>query len=111
MKAIRVYSLGGPEALRLEEVEIPRPGQGQALLRIEAIGVNFVEIYQRTGLYKVPTPFTPGGEAAGTVEAVGPGVTTVRPGDRVGSVTVLGAYAEYALARRDFVFPLPENVR
>ncbi len=110
MKAIRVYSLGGPEALRLEAVEIPRPGQGQALLRIEAIGVNFVEIYQRTGLYKVPTPFTPGGEAAGTVEAVGPGVTTVRPGDRVGSVTVLGAYAEYALAPAEGLVPLPDRV-
>jgi NADPH2:quinone reductase len=110
VKAIRVHSLGGPEVLRLEEVEIPRPGAGQALLRIEAIGVNFVEIYQRTGLYKTSTPFTPGSEAAGTVEAVGPGVTTVRPGDRVGSVTVLGAYAEYALAPAEGLVPLPERV-
>lgn len=110
MKAIRVHSTGGPEVLRLEEVEVPRPGQGQALLRIEAIGVNFVEIYQRTGVYQTPTPFTPGGEAAGTVEAVGPGVTTVRPGERVGSVTVLGAYAEYALAPAEGLVSLPERV-
>src|SRR6185312_7976974 len=101
VKAIRVHSTGGPEVLRYEEVPKPTPGPGQALLRIEAIGVNFVEIYQRTGLYKVPLPFTPGSEAAGTVEAVGPGVTIVKPGDRVGSVNVLGAYAEYAIAPAD----------
>ena len=110
MKAIRVYQPGGPEVLKLEDTEIPRPGPGQALLKIEAIGVNFVEIYQRTGLYKQATPFTPGSEAAGTVEAIGPGVTTVRPGDRVGSVNVLGSYAEYALAPAERLVPLPDEV-
>jgi NADPH2:quinone reductase len=110
VKAIRVHSNGGPEVLRLEEAEIPRPGPGQALLRIEAIGVNFLEVYQRTGLYKIPTPFTPGGEAAGIVEEVGPGVTTVRPGDRVGSISVLGAYAEHALAPAEGLVPLQDRV-
>jgi NADPH:quinone reductase len=110
VKLIRVHAHGGPEALQLEEAEIPHAGPGQALLRIEAVGVNFVEIYHRTGLYKMPVPFTLGAEAAGTVEAVGPGVTTVRPGDRVGSVNVLGAYAEYALAPADRLVPLPDKV-
>jgi len=110
VKVVRVHQPGDAGVLRLEEAEIPRPGPGQALLRIEAIGVNFVEIYQRTGLYKVPLPFTPGSEAAGTVEAVGPGVTIVKPGDRVGSVNVLGAYAEYALAPADRLVTIPDGV-
>jgi NADPH:quinone reductase len=110
VKVIRVHTLGGPEVLQVEEAEAPHPGPGQALLRIEAVGVNFVEIYHRTGLYKVSVPFTLGSEAAGTVEAVGPGVTTVRPGDRVASINVLGAYAEYALAPADRLVPLPDRV-
>ena len=110
MKVVRVHQTGDAGVLRVEEAEIPRPGPGQALLRIEAIGVNFVEIYQRTGLYKVPVPFTLGSEAAGTIDAVGPGVTGVKPGDRVGSVNVLGAYAEYALAMADRLVPIPDGV-
>jgi NADPH:quinone reductase len=110
VKVTRVHALGGPEVLQVEEAEVPHPGPGQALLRIEAVGVNFVEIYHRTGLYKVPVPFTLGAEAAGTVEAVGPGVTTVRPGDRVASVNVLGAYAEYALVPAERLVPLPDRV-
>jgi NADPH2:quinone reductase len=110
MRAIRVHQPGGPEVLQLEDLEIPRPGPGQALLRIEAVGVNFIEIYHRTGLYKQTTPFTSGSEAAGTVEVIGPGVTTVRPGDRVGSVNVLGSYAEYALAPAERLVPLPDGV-
>jgi NADPH:quinone reductase len=110
VKVIRVHALGGPEVLQVEDAEVPHPGPGQALLRIEAVGVNFVEIYHRTGLYKVPVPFTLGTEAAGTVEAVGPGVTTVRPGDRVASVNVLGAYAEYALVPAERLVPLPDRV-
>jgi NADPH2:quinone reductase len=110
MQVIRVYQTGGPEVLRVEDVEVPRPGPGQALLRIEAVGVNFMDIYQRTGLYKATPPFTPGSEAAGTVEAVGPDVTTVRPGDRVGSINVLGAYAQYALAPAERLVPLPDGV-
>jgi NADPH2:quinone reductase len=110
VNAIRIHAHGDASVLRLEDAEVPRPGHGQALLRIEAVGVNFVEVYQRTGLYQQPLPFTPGSEAAGTVEAVGPGVTLVQPGDRVGSVNVLGAYAEYAVAPAEKLVPLPDRV-
>jgi NADPH2:quinone reductase len=110
VKAIRIHAHGDASVLRLEDAEVPRPGHGQALLRIEAVGVNFVEVYQRTGLYQQPLPFTPGSEAEGTVEAVGPGVTLVQPGDRVGSVGVLGAYAEYAVAPAEKLVPLPDRV-
>jgi NADPH2:quinone reductase len=110
VKLVRVRAHGGAEVLQVEEAEVPHAGPGQALLRIEAVGVNFIEIYHRTGLYKLPVPFTPGTEAAGTVEAVGPRVTTVRPGDRVASINVLGAYAEYALAPAERLVPLPDRV-
>ena len=110
MKLIRVHAHGGAEVLQVEEAEVPSAGPGQALLRIEAVGVNFIEVYHRTGLYKMPLPFTLGTEAAGTVEAVGPGVTTVRAGDRVASINVLGAYAEYALAPAERLVPLPDRV-
>jgi NADPH:quinone reductase len=110
VKAIRIHATGDAGALRQDEVEVPRPGPGQALLLVEAVGVNFVEIYHRTGLYKVPLPFTLGSEAAGTVEAVGSGVTLVQPGDRVGSINVLGAYAEYALVEAERLVPLPDRV-
>src|SRR5581483_9922114 len=95
MKAIRVHATGGPDVLRYEAVAQPAPGPGQALVKVEAAGVNFIDIYQRRGLYPVPLPFTPGQEAAGTVAAVGPGVADVKPGDRVAYTGVLGAYAEY----------------
>ena len=85
MKAIRVAAPGGPEVLRLEEIPTPVPGKGEALIRIAAAGVNFYEIYQRTGQYPTPTHFIPGGEASDVVERVGPGVTEVKPGDRVGA--------------------------
>jgi len=78
MKAIRVEAPGGPEVMKLVELPTPAPGNGQALVRVEAAGVNFVDIYQRSGAYKMPLPFTPGQEGAGVVEAVGPGVTEVR---------------------------------
>jgi NADPH2:quinone reductase len=110
MNAIRVHQTGDAGVLRLETIADPTPGPGQALVRVEATGVNFIEIYQRTGLYKVQLPFTPGTEGAGTVEAVGPGVTTVRQGDRVASVNLLGSYAELALAPADRLVPLPDRV-
>src|SRR5689334_11761838 len=97
MRAMRVNAFGGPEVLRLEEIETPRPGPGQALVRQEAAGVNFIDVYQRTGLYPNQLPLTLGQEGAGTVEAVGPEVTEVRPGDRVAYTGVMGAYAEYAV--------------
>ena len=83
MKAIRAHQPGDHQVLRAEEVPVPSPGPGQVLLRIEAAGVNYIDVYERTGLYKVAMPFTPGKEAAGTVEAVGEEVTGVRKGDRV----------------------------
>jgi NADPH:quinone reductase len=110
MQAIRVSAPGGPDALRLEEVPTPEPGHGQVRVRVEAAGVNFVEIYQRKGQYKMALPFTPGAEAAGTVDAVGPDVTDVQVGARVASVDVRGSYAQYALVNADRVVPIPEGV-
>jgi len=110
MKAIRVHAPGGPEALRYEDVEQPVPGPGQVLVKIEAAGLNFIDVYQRTGHYKVPVPFTLGQEAAGTVAAVGPGVTEPKVGDHVAYTTVLGAYAEYAVVPADRVVTLPDGV-
>ena len=110
MRAIRVHATGGPEVLQLEQVDVPVPGPGQALIRIEAAGLNFIEIYYRTGLYQRPLPFTLGEEAAGSVEAVGPGVSTVRPGDRVATINALGSYAEYVLVPADRLVPLPDRV-
>jgi NADPH2:quinone reductase len=110
VKAIRVHAAGGPEVLRFEEVPVPVPGAGQVVIRVEAAGVNFVDVYHRTGLYPVPLPFTPGREAAGVVEQVGEGVASCRAGDRVVSESLLGGYAEYALAAAERVVPLPDRV-
>jgi len=110
MKAIRVHAPGGPDALRYEEIERPAPGPGHLLVKIEAAGVNFIDIYQRSGHYKVPLPVTLGQEAAGTVSAVGPGVAEPKVGDRVAYTTVLGAYAEYAVVPADRVVVLPDGV-
>jgi NADPH2:quinone reductase len=113
MKAIRVHQFGGPEVLKLEEIPTPKPDTGQVLVRVRAIGVNPYDTYMRAGTYaiKPPLPYTPGSDAAGTVEAVGPGVTKVKPGDRVyTSRTLTGAYAEYALALEEQVYRLPGNI-
>ncbi|MES1240084.1 MAG: quinone oxidoreductase [Acidobacteriota bacterium] len=110
MKAIRVESPGGPEVLRYEDIPDPVPAEGQALVRVEAIGVNFIDVYHRTGLYKVPLPFTLGQEAAGTVEAVGPGVTGLAVGDRVAYAGVMGAYAEKAAVPAERLVKLPEGL-
>ena len=110
MHAIRVHQTGGPEVLRYESVERPSPGPGQALVKIDAVGVNFIEVYQRTGLYKAPLPFIPGTEAGGTVVEVGTGVTTVRVGDRVASQGFAGSYAEFSLAPAERLVKLPDGV-
>jgi NADPH:quinone reductase len=110
VKAIRVHETGGPEVMRLEELPTPNPGQGQALVKVEAIGVNFVDIYNRSGLYKNPLPFTPGSEGAGTVEGVGPGVTEVKVGDRVGWAQVGGSYATHVVAPAQKLILIPEGV-
>jgi NADPH2:quinone reductase len=111
MKAIRVSAPGGPEALRLEEIAELSPRAGEALVRVEAIGLNFLEVYFRLGLYKpAGYPFTPGGEAAGIVERVGSGVTGLKPGDRVATVNALGAYAEKALVSESRLVVIPDGV-
>ena len=110
MKAIRVHSPGGPEALRYEDVPQPSPAAGDVLVKVEAAGVNYIDVYQRTGMYKVATPFTLGQEAAGVVTAVGPGVSDPKPGDRVAYTSILGAYAEYAVVPADRVVVLPDGV-
>lgn len=107
MKAIVVERPGGPEALVVRETALPEPGPGEARVRIHAIGVNFIDIYHRTGLYPLPLPFTPGSEAAGVVDAVGAGVTEVKPGDRVAYAMHRGAYAEYAVVPARLLAPLP----
>lgn len=110
MKAIQIHETGGPEVLKPVELPIPEPGQGQVLIRVEAIGLNFVEIYFRKGVYKATLPITPGSEAAGTVEEVGPGVTGFAAGDAVASVSVLGSYAEYALVPAAQLVKIPKGV-
>jgi NADPH2:quinone reductase len=113
MKAIRVHEFGAPEVMRLEEVREPQAGAGQVLVRVRAAGVNPVETYIRSGAYAVKPalPYTPGGDAAGTVEAVGEGVARVRVGDRVYTAGSLsGTYAELAVCSESQVQPLPENV-
>src|SRR5256886_6827944 len=110
MKAIRVHTPGGPEALRLEDIPEPKPEAGQAVVKIEAAGVNFIDVYQRTGLYKVPLPFTLGQEAAGSVAALGTGVSEPRVGTRVAYCGILGAYAPYAVVPADRLVVLPDAV-
>lgn len=110
MKAIRVHQPGGLEALQLEEIPIPSPGEGQALVRLQAIGVNFIDTYKRSGLYNVPTPFTVGEEGAGVVEAVGPGVVGLKPGDPVVYSNVQGSYAEYAVVPADKLVRIPAGL-
>src|SRR5262249_52853009 len=97
MKAIQVKRCGSPEVLEVVGIQKPSPGPKQALVKIEAAGVNYIDIYFRTCLYKADLPFTPGMEAAGVVEAVGPDVTEVAEGDRVAYAMARGSYAEYAL--------------
>jgi len=110
MKAIRIHAPGGPEVLRLEEVPEPTAGPGQAVVKLEAAGLNFIDIYFRTGQYKAAYPMIPGLEGAGTVTAVGPGVTEVRPGDRVAYTGVPGSYAQVNVCPADRLVKLPEGL-
>ena len=110
MLSIRVHQPGGPDVLRLEEVPDPQPGPGELLIDVEAIGVNFIEIYQREGQYPMQRPFTPGSEAAGTVRAIGSGVDDVRVGDRVVSQSVRGAYAQRAVVPAARAVRIPDGV-
>jgi NADPH2:quinone reductase len=110
MKAIRVHQYGGPEVLRYDEVPLPEPAPGLARVKIEAIGLNYIDIYQRTGLYPLKLPFTLGMEGAGVVDAIGPNVTEVRKGDRVAYAMEVGSYAEYAVVPAWKLVPLPRNI-
>jgi NADPH2:quinone reductase len=113
MKAIQVHRFGGPEVLELYEVPTPKPGPGQVLVRVHAAGVNPYDTYMRNGSYAVKPqlPYTPGSDAAGTVEAIGEGVKKVKAGDRVYTATTLtGAYAEYTLADESKIYPLPQKI-
>jgi len=110
MRAIRMRETGGPEVLQVQQVPVPQPGEGQALVRVAWAGVNFIDIYKRKGLYRVPLPATLGEEGAGVVAAVGPGVTEVSTGERVAWTSVAGAYAEYALIPAARLVSLPLQV-
>jgi NADPH:quinone reductase len=110
MRAIRVERFGPPEVLTPVELEPPRPGPGRLLVDVAAAGVNFVDVYRRSGVYQVPLPFVPGAEGAGRVTAVGEGVTEFTPGDRVGWVAGPDSYAEQVVLESAKAIPLPEGV-
>jgi NADPH2:quinone reductase len=110
MKALRVHQYGGIDAIKYEDIPMPEPGAGEARVRIEAAGINYIDVYQRTGLYQLKLPFTLGMEGAGTVDAIGSGVTEVKKGDRVAYSMIPGAYAEYAIVPAARLVPLPENI-
>src|ERR1700749_4426665 len=110
MKAIRFEQVGGPEVLKFEDVDLPPPGPGQVRVRHTAIGVNFIDTYHRSGLYKLPLPSGLGSEAAGVVDALGSGVTTLKTGDRVAYAGTLGAYAEANNVAADKLVKLPADV-
>src|SRR5690349_19923373 len=110
-KAIRITETGGPEVMRWEDVAVGEPGEGQARIRHTAVGVNFIDTYHRSGLYPIPLPSGLGSEAAGVVEAVGPGVTVIRPGDRVAYAGgPPGSYAEARVMAADRLVPIPDGV-
>lgn len=110
MKAVRVEQFGGREALKYEDVPLAEPGEGEARVKIEVVGVNFLDIYQRMGRYQGSLPFTLGQEAAGIVDAVGPNVTDVKPGDHVSYASVQGSYAEYAIVPAWRLISIPADV-
>ena len=110
MKAIQIKHPGGPEVMELVETPVPLPKPNEAVVKIAAAGVNFIDVYQREGRYKVPIPFILGQEGAGSVTAVGSGVKTVKVGDRVAWTSVLGGYAEYAAIPADRLVSVPDGV-
>lgn len=110
MKAIQMTQYGGPDVLKISDVEIKKPEHKQALIRIKMAGVNFIDIYHRRGIYPVKLPYIPGYEGSGVVEAVGKDVKNVKPGDRVAYVHEIGSYAEYALTNAEHLILLPEGL-
>jgi NADPH2:quinone reductase len=107
---MRIYEFGGPEKLRWEQVQVGAPGEGQVRVRSTAVGLNFVDTYQRSGLYQMPLPFTPGSEGAGVVEAVGPKVKEFKAGDRVAYSGPIGAYSEVLLRPADRLVKTPAGI-
>lgn len=110
MKAVRIHAQGGPEVMRLDDVPEPTPKAGEAVVKVDAAGLNYIDVYQRSGVYKLDTPFTLGLEAGGTVSAVGAGVTEVKVGDKVAYTGVSGAYAQYAAVPAPRLVVLPAGV-
>lgn len=110
MKAVRLTEYGGPEQMSYEEVAMPEVGAGDALIKIEAAGINYIDTYQRSGLYQIPLPAILGLEAAGVIEEVGAEVSRFSPGDRVAYTGAIGAYAEYAAVPEDKLVSLPDAV-
>jgi NADPH2:quinone reductase len=110
MKAIQVKQTGGPEVMELVELPVPQPKANEAVVKLAASGVNFIDVYHREGRYKVPLPFTPGQEGAGVVVSVGSEVRSVKSGDRVAWSHLLGAYAEYEAVAEDRLVPIPSGV-
>jgi NADPH2:quinone reductase len=110
MKAIQVKQTGGPEVMEPVELPVPEPKASEAVVKLAASGVNFIDVYHREGRYKVPLPFIPGQEGAGQVAAVGSDVKSVKIGDRVAWTTTLGSYAEYAAVPVDRLVPIPAGV-
>ena len=108
--AIRIHETGGPEVMRLEEVTLPAPGRGEVLVRNHAIGLNFIDVYFRTGLYKAALPFTPGNEGAGEIVAVGKGVKGFKEGDRVAYAATPGSYAQERIVDQKFLVGLPKRI-
>ena len=109
-KAVRFHKQGGPEVMQYDDIQVGDPGPGQARIRHTAIGVNFLDTYQRSGLYQVQLPMIGGNEAAGVVEAVGQGVTDLKPGDRIAYTGLPGAYAEQRLVPADRMVKLPQGI-
>jgi len=109
-RAVRLHAHGGPEQLTVESIPVPKPGNGAVLVRVEAAGVNFIDVYKRTGLYSIPLPATLGEEGSGIVVAVGEGVSDIGAGDRVAWAGVLGSYAEYAIVPAAKAVPIPGTV-
>ena len=110
MKAVRVREYGGPEAMSYDEVDIPGIGENDVLVKIEASGINYIDTYQRSGLYQIPLPATLGLEAAGTVTETGSNVSSFQSGDRVAYTSVPGAYADYAVVPEEKLVNLPDGV-
>lgn len=110
MRAARIHVTGGSDVIRIDDVPVPEPGPHEALVRVKYAGVNFIDVYKRTGLYKIALPATLGEEGAGTVESLGKAVSDAKPGDRVAWAGALGSYAEYAVVPARYLVPIPAKV-